>query len=176
MYRKRITMLICFCLAGFQLLASDDLTDFQKKQKQLLKKTDHQKIFQDCQPLMRSSIGMGMTGKTYSYGDPNYINELPKPNLALEPTFVHINEVLVSITFMGGMHHSGVIAYMDDNIEKDDDYCMMLVKGLFYYDDNITDAGPEYQEYPQSLKQEPLTYREWARKNMQNKDPNNTTP
>ena len=359
---RTATFLICLCLIGSRLLASGELTDFEKKQKQLLKETDHQKIYQDCKTLMQSATEAEFTGKTYIYSDPNYLIKLPESIRKLEPICVyvtmllveigftnqsityysdefgfpeqiyapdrgygytansgieplagnelleHLNETFehfemeiaprivyenrthiepcsskwifemidqsskelnarlfqlmhktnheqllracreliykhnqgiisdsvlmqhdlffsdnyskeekerikkelkhipkiildlnpislslhpkeddplnfapedlkefVEITFIGGFHHAGVLAYLDDDI-KTEEGSMMLLKGLFYYDDNLRDSGPEYKQYLRSLKQEPLTYREWARKNMQRKDPNNISP
>ncbi len=43
---------------------------------------------------------------------------------------------------------------------------MRLIDGLVYYDDGLKEAGEDYREYLQSLRDEVLLYHDWSRKQM----------
>ncbi len=139
------------------------------KQRRLLYQTDHPELLKAC----RDALGDFKAGRFTRAqlqpqdpaGDEQKVTEfqrLPEAIRRLEPIYVAFRENWVEVAFMGGLGHSGAIAYAEGQKPSERDDAIQLIDGLWYYDDGLREGGPGYRDYLQSLEKEvttPIEYR-----------------
>jgi len=74
---------------------------FNTRQRQLFYEIDHKAVYDACQELMRLSREGKLSANAYHCDDPaDKLGELPEAILAIEPTSIAINEVMMSLIFV----------------------------------------------------------------------------
>jgi len=101
MFRLTIA-LFCCCLIGCQSYEDNEPASFKERQEELFYGIDHNRVYQDCQELIRLRREGKLTGTTF-YGDDTETsqNELPESIRLLQPTYVRVDEIMVNISFSG---------------------------------------------------------------------------
>ena len=145
------------------------LDELAVKKQRLLYQTDHRELLKACREVIghynegKFSTAQISVGQERSAEDCKHIPEII---LSLEPVSIWLDKGRVIVALIGGMDHAGVKAYAKDQdaVPGDDDF--KLIDGLLYYDDGLREAGADYKEYLDSLKNEAATYLDWKRKQM----------
>jgi FMN phosphatase YigB (HAD superfamily) len=129
------------------------------KKQRLLYRTDHQALLEACrESIRRFNEGAFSTGAVrimsedlLAHAQPPVdrekyakdLKQIPEIVLSLEPINIVFGKDRVTIVFMGGFDHAGVVAYANDKeaLPRGDD--MELIPGLRYYDDGLREAHGE---------------------------------
>jgi len=169
-------------LAGVSDMVRRMATVLAVKRQRLLHRVDHQKLLEACrETIRRYNQGVFSAAEIFpvreefkeetdtleyerSEKDTKHVPELI---LSLEPGYLWFTDNSVMVAIAGGLDHAGVIAYAE-GVEEEElrDDAMRLIDGLVYYDDGLKEAGEDYREYLQSLRDEVLLYHDWSRKQM----------
>lgn len=101
MLRLIIVFFCCF-LIDCKTVSVSSPKDFKERQKQLFYEIDHKLVYQGCQELMRLYRNGELSDNIFYCDDaPAKYNELPEPIRLLQPTYVHVFDVMVDIGFSG---------------------------------------------------------------------------
>jgi hypothetical protein len=163
-------------------IMSKTMDELAVKKQRLLYRTDHQALLEACrESIRRFNEGAFSTGAVrimsedlLAHAQPPVdrekyakdLKQIPEIVLSLEPINIVFGKDRVTIVFMGGFDHAGVVAYANDKeaLPRGDD--MELIPGLRYYDDGLREAREEWLSYLKSLKHEALSPIDWRRKQM----------
>jgi hypothetical protein len=105
MFRLKIIVLSCCCLIGCKAEINEKPQNFKERQEQLFYGIDHKLVYQSCQELMRLRREGKLSRTTYYVGAAEAgQNELPEIIRSLQPTYVHVYEIMVDITFHSDDH------------------------------------------------------------------------
>lgn len=169
-------------LAGLSDMVREMATELAVKRQRLLYRVDHQELLKAChETIRRHNAGVfssawihlvprrfkdDLEGTTeYEQSEAN-ARHIPELILSLEPGYLRFTDDSVMVAIAGGLDHAGVIAYAEGAEEELRDDAMKLINGLVYYDDGLKEAGEDYKEYLQSLRDEAILYLDWSRKQM----------
>ena len=119
MQKLAIMVALC-CLAGCGARSDDPLQkdavkgtpqeplSFRQQQQRLFSEIDHKLVYRGCQEVMRLHREGRLSASTYYHDDPPAkLSELPEPIRALHATSVHVNEIMLDMTFLSedGVQH-----------------------------------------------------------------------
>ncbi len=167
---------------GVLALVSKAIDELTAKKQRLLYRTDHHALLEACRESIKrfnegafSTAGIHiMSEELLAHMQPPIdrekyakdLKQIPEIILSLEPINLSFGQDRVTIVFMGGFDHAGVVAYLNDKkaVPRDDD--MELIPGLRYYDDGLREAREECLSYLRSLEHEALSPIDWRRKQM----------
>jgi len=167
---------------GVLALVSKAIDELTVKKQRLLYRTDHRALLEACRESIKrfnegafSTAGIHiMSEDLLAHMQPPIdrekyakdLKQIPEIVLSLEPVNILFGKERVTIVFMGGFDHAGVVAYANDKeaLPRDDD--MELMPGLRYYDDGLREAREEWLSYLRSLEHEALSPIDWRRKQM----------
>jgi len=100
MLRLIIVFFCCF-ITGCKPVSVSNPTSFKERQKQLFYEIDHTLVYQSCQELMRLQREGKLSANLYYLDDPeSKQNELPEPISRLQPTSVHVLDMMITISFV----------------------------------------------------------------------------
>jgi hypothetical protein len=100
MFRLKIFVLSCCCLIGCKAERNKNPANFKERQEQLFYGIDHKLIYQSCQELMRLQREGKLSRTTYYVSDAEADQKvLPEIIRSLQPTYVHVYEMMVDIAF-----------------------------------------------------------------------------
>lgn len=169
-------------LAGAFDMVREMATELAVKTQRLLYRVDHQKLLEACrESIKRYNEGVFSSAEVYPVperfkeelkGTDEYeqsekdIQHIPEIILSVEPGYVWFTDHSAMVAIMGGLGHAGVIAYAEGQEPELRDDQMKLIDGLVYYDDGLREAGEDYKEYLQSLRDGAILYLDWTRKRM----------
>jgi hypothetical protein len=145
------------------------------KKQRLLYKTDHNELLKACREIMVKYKNGGFSAGKIDLVEERFskdIKNIPEIIMNLEPVYIWFGENTVMVALMGGLDHSGVVAYdsVDEQTARKDD--IKLLDGLFYYDDGLREGAQDYKDYLKDLRTESVTYLDWKRKQMNLPVPN----
>ncbi|MHC4656966.1 MAG: hypothetical protein ACYS91_18400, partial [Planctomycetota bacterium] len=99
----RLTIVFfCCCLTGCHSCLEYTTIDFEERQRQLFYEIDHEAVYESCQELMCLDREGKLSDNTFSCDDPKEKkDELPDVIRLLEPAYVHVQEIIVQVGFLG---------------------------------------------------------------------------
>ena len=118
--QKLAIMVVLCCLAGCGARSDDPLQkdaakdtpreslSFRQQQQRLFSEIDHKLVYGGCQEVMRLHREGKLSASTYYHDDPPAkLSELPESIRALQATSVHVDEIMLDMTFLSedGVQH-----------------------------------------------------------------------
>jgi hypothetical protein len=132
-----------------------DLKNMEARRPVLLYQTDHKTLLSGCRELSKKVIAGQIKPTRYSVGEMQDIGGFPQIILDLQPFFVDIDEKGVVHIIMSPELMYEVIAIPDNSEEMVSKHALgiMLVEGLWYYDEDFIQHHERMKEIEELLKE-----------------------
>jgi hypothetical protein len=129
-----------------------ELNNMEARRPILLYQTDHQALLSACRELSKQVITGQIKPYIYFDGEMNDIRGFPKIILDLQPFFVDIKKSGIIYIVMSPNIMYEVIAY-PENYPSNEGFGIMLIEGLWYYDEDFIQHPEHMKEIEELLKE-----------------------
>ncbi|MBC8379228.1 MAG: hypothetical protein H8E62_08640, partial [Planctomycetes bacterium] len=93
------SVLLCLCLISFAFGADSKSDSIEEQQRWIIKEVDHEQVYQACQELFLLQRNGKLSQPIFYFDGTTKNNELPETLNSLQPTYVHVTDVMVWIGF-----------------------------------------------------------------------------